>query len=41
MSEQQQKRSEESLRHEYSEVAQNVRHYSNLRLVIFFRFCLQ
>jgi len=35
MSEQQQGRSEESLRHEYTEVVQNVRHYSNLRLVIF------
>ncbi len=35
MSEQQRQRSEESLRHEYTEVVQNVRHYSNLRLVIF------
>jgi hypothetical protein len=35
MSDQQQGRSEESLRHEYTEVVQNVRHYSNLRLVIF------
>jgi len=35
MSEQQQQRSEESLRHEYSEVAQNVRHYSNLRFAMF------
>jgi hypothetical protein len=35
MSEPQQGRSEESLRHEYTEVVQNVRHYSNLRFVIF------
>ncbi len=35
MGEQQQGRSEESLRHEYTEVVQNVRHYSNLRFVIF------
>lgn len=34
MIEQQQGRSEESLRHEYTEVVQNVRHYSNLRFVI-------
>ena len=34
MSEQQQGRSEESLRHEYTEVVQNVRHYRNLRFVI-------
>lgn len=34
MSEQQHNRSEESLRHEYAEVAQNVRHYRNLRFVI-------
>ena len=35
MGEQNQQRSEESLRHEYTEVVQNVRHYSSLRLVIF------
>lgn len=35
MSEQKQQRSEESLRHEYSEAVQNVRHYSNLRFAIF------
>jgi len=35
MSERQQVRSEESLRHEYSEVVQNFRHYSNLRFAIF------
>lgn len=35
MSEQQQERSQESLRHEYAEVTQNVRHYSNLRFAIF------
>lgn len=34
MSEQNQQRSEESLRHEYTEVVQNVRHYRNLRFVI-------
>ena len=34
MSEQRQERSEESLRHEYTEVVQNVRHYRNLRFVI-------
>ncbi|MBM3357790.1 MAG: hypothetical protein FJY54_08690 [Betaproteobacteria bacterium] len=30
-----QERSREDLRHEYSEVVQNVRHYSNLRFAIF------
>lgn len=35
MGEQQRGRSEESLRHEYNEVAQNIRHYSNLRFAIF------
>jgi len=35
MSEQQQARSEESLRHEYNEVAQYCRHHSNLRFVVF------
>ena len=35
MSEQNQPRSEESLRHEYTEVVQNMRHYSNLRFAIF------
>ena len=35
MSEQQQERSEESLRHEYTEVVQNIRHYSNLRFAVF------
>jgi len=35
MSEQRKERSEESLRHEYSEVVQNLRHYSNLRFAIF------
>jgi hypothetical protein len=35
MSEQNQSRSEESLRHEYTEVVQNIRHYSNLRFAIF------
>ena len=34
MSEQKQERSLDSLRHEYTEVAQNARHYSNLRFVI-------
>lgn len=34
MSEQNQKRSEESLRHEYNEVGQNIRHYQNLRFAI-------
>jgi hypothetical protein len=34
MGEQQQERSQESLRHEYSEVVQNVRHYGNLRFAI-------
>ena len=35
MSEQQQGRSEESLRHEYTDVVQNIRHYSNLRFAVF------
>ena len=35
MSAQLSERSQESLRHEYTEVVQNVRHYSSLRLVIF------
>jgi len=35
MSEQQQGRSEDSLRHEYTEAVQNVRHYSNLRFAVF------
>lgn len=35
MSGQPQGRSEESLRHEYTEVVQNVRHYSNLRFAVF------
>lgn len=35
MGDQRQVRSEESLRHEYSEVVQNFRHYSNLRFAIF------
>jgi hypothetical protein len=35
MSEQDKQRSEESLRHEYTEVAQNIRHCSNLRFAIF------
>lgn len=35
MGEQQQGRSEESLRHEYTEVALNARHYSGLRFVVF------
>lgn len=35
MSEQNQSRSEESLRHEYTEVVQNIRHYSNLRFAAF------
>lgn len=35
MNENNQQRSEESLRHEYSEVAQNIRHYSNIRFAIF------
>jgi len=34
VSEQRQERSEESLRHEYAEVAQNVRHYGNLRFAV-------
>ncbi|MBM3357791.1 MAG: hypothetical protein FJY54_08695 [Betaproteobacteria bacterium] len=35
MSEQQQSRSEESLRHEYSEAVQTIRHYANLRFALF------
>lgn len=35
MSEERQERSEESLRHEYTEVLLNVRHYSNLQFAIF------
>lgn len=35
MGEQNQQRSEESLRHEYTEVVQNIRHYSNLRFAVF------
>jgi len=35
MSEQRQERSEESLRHEYTEAAQTIRHFSNLRFAIF------
>jgi hypothetical protein len=35
MSEQQQERSQESLRHEYTEVALNIRHYGNLRFAVF------
>jgi len=35
MTEQGPLRSEESLRHEYSEITQNIRHYSNLRFAIF------
>jgi hypothetical protein len=35
MSEQNQPRSEESLRHEYTEVVQHMRHYSNLRFAVF------
>lgn len=35
MGEQNRKRSEESLRHEYTEVVQSIRHYSNLRFAIF------
>ena len=35
MSEQTTSRSDENLRHEYSEVVQNIRHYSNLRFAIF------
>lgn len=35
MNESLQQRSEESLRHEYTETVQNVGHYSNLRFVIF------
>lgn len=35
MSEKNQRRSDESLRHEYTEVVQSIRHYSNLRFAIF------
>jgi hypothetical protein len=35
MGEQQQERSEESLRHEYTEAVQHIRHYSNLRFAVF------
>jgi len=35
MSEERQARSEESLRHEYTEVLQLIRHYSNLRFAIY------
>ena len=35
MSEQQQERSQEGLRHEYTEVALNARHYSGLRFAVF------
>lgn len=35
MGERNQPRSEESLRHEYTEVVQNIRHYSNLRFAVF------
>ena len=35
MGEQQRQRSEESLRHEYSEIAQYNRHHTNLRFVVF------
>ena len=35
MSEDRQTRSEESLRHEYTEVLLNIRHYSNLQFAIF------
>jgi len=35
MSEQQQGRSEESLRQEYSEAVQTIRHYANLRFALF------
>lgn len=35
MSEQQQERSQESLRHEYTEAVQTIRHYSNLRFAVF------
>lgn len=35
MSERNEPRSEESLRHEYTEAVQNMRHYSNLRFAMF------
>jgi hypothetical protein len=35
VSENNQQRSEESLRHEYSEAVQNIRHYGNIRFAIF------
>jgi hypothetical protein len=35
MGEQQLERTPESLRHEYTEVIQNIRHYSNLRFAVF------
>lgn len=35
MGEQNQKRSEESLRHEYTEAVQTIRHYANLRFALF------
>ena len=35
MSEHKQERSEESLRHEYTEAVLNIRHYSNLRFAVF------
>jgi len=35
MSEQQQERSAENLRHEYTEAAQTIRHYANLRFALF------
>ena len=35
MSEQRQERSQESLRHEYTEAVQTIRHYANLRFAIF------
>jgi len=35
MSEQQRERSEESLRHEYTEVVQTIRNYGNLRFAVF------
>ena len=35
MSEQRQERSQESLRHEYTEAVQTIRHYANLRFALF------
>lgn len=35
MSEQQQERSQDSLRHEYTEAVQTIRHYANLRFALF------